>query len=232
MMKVCLTIDADWAIPEVVEYTLQILHEVKIPYTFFATDDQHVVENECREIAWHPDLVHQDLVAELTKFSKIFPNAKGLRPHRFSSTQNGFGSELVEYNINWISACWQADTYTPNFIHGIVPNFSINWGDNLWFLFKSMPDFHIISSRTDGVYIINFHPIHIYLNTWSKEQYDLAKPYYKNLCELKKFCNDKKIGVRDIFYKVFDFLPDRSNFYKMSDAVQIIMGEDNKKNQF
>ena len=54
-MKICLTIDSDWTIKSVTQYTIDILKDHNIPFTFFATVNQEIEEEDLFEVAWHPN---------------------------------------------------------------------------------------------------------------------------------------------------------------------------------
>ena len=60
--------------------------------------------------------------------------------------------------------------------------------------------------KYQGLKIFDFHPIHLYLNTFSTEQYENAKPFMKNEKLLFSHINNSKNGIKDVFMNLISFL--------------------------
>lgn len=58
---------------------------------------------------------------------------------------------------------------------------------------------YYLSDEFDAPRILNFHPVHLFLNTDYIATYEKAKPYYRNDARLMEFCNQREYGVRDFF---------------------------------
>jgi hypothetical protein len=56
--------------------------------------------------------------------------------------------------------------------------------------------------QTNNLYVLDFHPIHIFLNTDCEQTYQTAKPFYHNTSELAKYKNTTKKGARDMLIKL------------------------------
>ena len=68
--------------------------------------------------------------------------------------------------------------------------------------------------------ILDFHPIHVFLNTDSQLTYDRARPYYQNVEKLLEFKNNKEFGVRDFLIKTLREIKKRElNTYKMIELI-------------
>ena len=56
-----------------------------------------------------------------------------------------------------------------------------------------------------GLVVFNFHPIHLYLNTFSLKQYEDAKPFYRDRQGLEPF-RSKGPGLRTDFINMCERL--------------------------
>jgi hypothetical protein len=50
-------------------------------------------------------------------------------------------------------------------------------------------------AQMDAVYIFNFHPVHVFLNTETLGRYESAKPYYQDSAKLREFANPELSGT-------------------------------------
>jgi hypothetical protein len=223
-MKVCITIDADWAPVEVIDSCVGILHEKNIPYTFFATDDYRNGIVKTTDVAWHPNFLSDKRLvkSELEYFSQLIPHAKGLRPHRlFMPIEEISRSWLDDYGIKWTSRSSDPFKITPDIEFDGIPNFYINWGDYFYFTEKRLPDWDLMVSKKRGLYIANFHPIHLFLNTDEEDRYLQAKKNYHNISKLRSLQNKNQYGVRNVFFDVLKLLGHREiEFITISDAYE------------
>jgi hypothetical protein len=175
---------------------MALLDSGDVPYTLFATSDQEL-EPGGYELAWHPNFQVRDAREELVDLAKRHPGAAGLRPHRLHFGNGLDGSLLREFGIRWLSAHADENRHIPLQRQGGFPDFAINWGDNFFFMYGSTPRLETMI-KGEGVYIINFHPIHLFLNTASITQYERAKPHYHDVTALRKHVNTACRGVRDV----------------------------------
>jgi Polysaccharide deacetylase len=196
-MKIIITLDADWALPEVLEYAVSFFIKWNVVFTFFATEDQIPPETHLCETAWHPNFIDNDPEFELDRLAKRLPGARGLRPHRLDWGKTFNPGLLKQYGIEYLSSSHDADIFIPKIVNGL-PDFPITWGDNFWFMYKTKPDASKMINDAPGFYLINFHPIHIYLNTTNMAQYSSAKEGYRDLKHLSKLQNESDFGVRNV----------------------------------
>ena len=56
----------------------------------------------------------------------------------------------------------------------------------------------------DGLKVLDFHPIHIFLNSENLERYNNARPYLNNYNELQKHINKIAYGVKDLFIDIIE----------------------------
>jgi hypothetical protein len=200
-MYCCICVDADWAHPRVTQYVLEYFERSRIKFTFFATDNQVAPNSSLCELAWHPNFERGTCAAELDQLVALFPGVKGLRPHRLNWGDCDDQS-LSPYKIKWVSSVYMKDLWRPVFRSHIV-EIPISWGDNWWFLKRLAPAWQAIQSDASGIYVINFHPIHVLLNTETLEQYEAAKTYYQDPdVLLEKFRSPNANGVERMFKTV------------------------------
>lgn len=208
-MPLCITIDADWALPEVAEYTLALLRERDIPCTYFATVDQSVEVSPLIEVAWHPNFSGQsDALAELEQFRTLFPGAQGIRPHRLYWGEGISADLLKSFGIAWTSASHVLRPGNQCPRPGLLPDFPIAWGDNFWFMENRLPELSL--SDDTEVLLLNFHPIHVFLNTCDEDQYGEARSSYHDIEALRPLRNTEKKGVRDILIETLDIVEQRN----------------------
>lgn len=218
-MICCLCVDADWAHPEVTVFTLNLLEGAGIPFTFMATEDQFPPQSHLVEVAWHPNFERGLPREELHRLQARFPGARGVRPHRLA--WGDCETDLLrDFGLTWTSSRYKPDEYTP-FNCGSLTEIPISWGDNWWFLKRLLPDFEAMRRNAPGIYVLNMHPVHVYLNTVSLEQYEKAKMCYRSPKVLRSLRNNTDKGVADVLKDILNeagAYPDR--FLTLSDALE------------
>ena len=71
------------------------------------------------------------------------------------------------------------------------------------FIFFTIKGFdYQINYNSDNFYVLDFHPIHIYLNSINRSHYHEAKKHYDDINMLKSYINSNQIGVRDFLDKL------------------------------
>lgn len=171
----------------------EFLARVPIPGagTFFCTQKYDCLEATHHETAPHPTLESgKDWPAELKRMREMFPKAKGWRSHSCV-----FSHLLAE----WLSGNGYSYVSTNDqFGHkGIQPvrhpwgvwHFPIYYMDNMDFssgVFWSGQGHGPFSDRMietalddDGIYVFDFHPIHLVLNTPERDRYFAMRDRFK-----------------------------------------------------
>ena len=217
-MDICLTIDSDWASPEVTDYAIGLLADQGIPFTFFATDDQSPTLPGNAELGLHPNFCAWGAEEELTKLTKLFPKAVGLRPHRLTMPKEDLAATLNREGIAWISSCYEPACFKP-LDYGGIPNVPINWGDNLLFNEGREPGYLGTQTKRPGITVWNFHPVHLFLNTASAEQFAVARECYNDPDRLIRLRNKTRRGVEDVLRDVINEL-EAGLFATISDALE------------
>ncbi len=224
-MKICLTVDADWALKEVKDYAYDFFLEKEVPFTYFVTKEQEIDENDLVEIAWHPNFKTNNVLEELSGFEKLFPGCKGLRPHGLKN-MNLTVDLLENFKLKWVSWNFSKGNHKPEHIGGKIINFSVNWGDYSWFSRNLQLDWKRLEKETEGFYTAIFHPIHVFLNTECPERYLAAKKDYHNLSKLFTMQNNSHYGVRDILLDILA-LKEKKNvtFLTLSQAYESVWAD-------
>jgi len=91
-MKICLTIDVDWAPDFVIDWMYRRIKKADIPATWFATHKSDVLDEIVRdplqEVGLHPNFFPDstqgnDMGKAMHYLTSLFPNAIGVRAHAF-----------------------------------------------------------------------------------------------------------------------------------------------------
>lgn len=226
-MKVAITIDIDWAPDIVLAHTLELFSEAGLPCTLFATHASSCLnglDKQKFEIGIHPNfnpLLNRDTrkpEAIMEPLIKAFPEARGIRSHS-SMVSNilieQFGKMGFQYESNVCLPYSQNLEVLPLW-NGMfrVP---FNWEDYLHFSFgKSFASTELNFSKE--LNILNFHPVHIFINSDSRKRYEAARPFYQDPDHLKKFRN-KGQGTATLLNSL---LKSNYEFVKIDDIVNQI----------
>jgi hypothetical protein len=223
-MQTVITIDIDWAPDRVLAHTLELFSRAGVPCTLFATHATPLLQGLDSgqfETGIHPNfnslLDGDNHTPEqiINPLREAFPAAKGIRSHSslVSNVLVGlFGNMGFEYESNVclpyskkleLLPLWNGMTRVP-----------FNWEDYLHFSFgKSFSATGLDLSK--GLNILNFHPVHIYLNSESRERYESARPFYQQPDALIKYRN-QGAGAATLLHSVLEM---DLNFLTLEDLV-------------
>ncbi len=202
-----LTIDVDWAQDAILADTLQLLIDYDVSATIFATHKTPLLEglSEKIEVGIHPNF-NDLLMGKGGNFQKViddlmthFPSAKGVRSH--SLTQS---SHILNYFVS-IGLTYDSNLFLP--YQNVAPFFHFNGFVRIPYHWED--DYHYGIGRTFDTVglnlddhhswnILNFHPIHVFLNTENQDRYILSKPFHQKISKLSEYCNHSHVpGTRD-----------------------------------
>ena len=205
---VCLTLDLDWAPDHVIEDTRQLLQQAGLPTTIFATHQSPGVTALLAlpgcEPGVHPNFLsdaNEDAV--LSRVLTAFPAAVGVRSHELyfdSRLLPLFQRKGVRYFSNDLM-----------FLHpGLEPYYDwsgqmrlpLFWEDDVHCLFFD-GRFDCAALRLDqpGLKVLNFHPVHLFLNTREIVDYRAAKPVLADPVAARKLRREGP-GIRTLFLDV------------------------------
>lgn len=200
-MIVCLCYEADWVLPEIADHCLHILEEAGVAHTYFSTEDQRVRCSAIRDVALLPDMGVADPVGHVISMARLYHCARGIRPFGLDWGPGLPAGLLASLEINWTSARHGQDCLPAPMLEGL-PDASITWDDSQWLEGRVAPDLERMASREPGIFMLNFRPLHVYLNTSGPGHFERAKPHLRNLEALSALRNSSEMGVHDILDSV------------------------------
>lgn len=216
---IAFTSDIDWAPEQAIQEMLDIFEFYKVPCTLFCTHESEVI-NKCSkglfEIAIHPNFngllftgqnANADEIVE--DLLTLYPSAIGVRSHSMTQSSrllNLFKAKGLAYDSNQFLPynfkiapykCWTGLTRIP-----------YNWEDDIHFAYGYPFDGHIFSNGVENkpYVLMDFHPIHVFLNTESEERYLNARAHYNDARELRHYENKKSPGSRDFLINTLEFM--------------------------
>ena len=214
-MKVAFTCDIDWANEKVINDTINLFNNFGVKCTLFATHKSNTIDRCNRdlfEIGIHPNfndilLNGKGKKAEqvLEDLIEIYPEALGIRSHSLTTSSrllNLFKSFDLKYESNQIIPystritpykCWNGMTIIP-----------FNFEDDVHFTYNKSFDISLIKTFQASDYLImDFHPIHIYLNTDCEDTYEKSRDHFFSK-ELSSFKNNSIVGARDLLIRTLN----------------------------
>lgn len=205
--KVFLTCDIDWAPDEVIDYTVKFIKEnapKDAKVTFLVTHETDILQDlqndDQFELGIHPNfnnLLDGTVGTDTTSYEiienlmKIVPEAQVIRNHscvtsfRIEDLFTEFG---LSFNLNHFIPMASEITLKPWYNWNRLIQVPYIWQDDMYLMYGNSMKLETILSK-QGICVINFHPIHLFLNTKNMTHYQEAKKSYHNYNELKKFIN-------------------------------------------
>jgi len=220
-----LTLDMDWAPDEVLSYTLDLLAELEIsPVTFFVTHDTpllHTMRERGYELGVHPNYLPllkgegrrsaEELISEL---HNIVPEAVSVRSHGLV-TANYLSDMYVRvgftHEANTLVPITTGVPFRPYEFPKGLTQVGHCWGDSWQLAQREWIDPETIIGYS-GLRVLLFHPIHIFLNTCSAEQYTKAKPYCNDPEMLESYVNKTRFGIHDFLRPIVALSKERGMY--------------------
>lgn len=223
--KLFVSVDVDWAHDEIMRDTHELLTLANVPSTWFATHDSPFL-SELRadpnvEVGIHPNFNKLlegnpengvDVRDVLSRLLEIVPEARAVRSHsllqssRILDTYVELGlthdaSHLLDPSASaplrpWIH--WNGLVRVPQ-----------EWGDYLACArMPGRPDLDADGAlhESTGLRQLNFHPIHIFLNSERLERYEKSRAMHHNPLALVAMRHDGH-GVRSLFERLLGIGP-------------------------
>lgn len=222
--------DIDWAPDFMICEALELFAKNSVPCTIFATHGSKYLDRlgDQFEIGIHPNF-NECLLGNSSKNAsdimdeilEIYPDSKGLRSH--SMTQSSpllkiFKEKGLIYDSNQFLPYQRVLPYRS--WDGLI-RIPYNWEDDIHYEYGH--DFADLRINFETEFLImDFHPVHLYLNTDSGERYRSAKKFIKNQRLIDSFRNSAKRGARDACIDAFKYCKDFSK-YKMNEIASGII---------
>jgi hypothetical protein len=200
--KVILTFDLDWAPDYCIVPLINLVERYDICATWFVTHDTPLLarlrENPRFETGIHPNFVPTLLEgrnelgpnaqAVLDHCLRIVPEAVSVRAH--SLVQCGhlyaiYKQRGITHDVDCFLPAFESRTLKPWSHWSDIVMVPYNWEDDFWFSQAIRQD-RLPSRAEGGILGLDFHPIHIYLNTDRPERYVGARPHVNDKPELDR----------------------------------------------
>lgn len=181
--ELCLTFDLDWCSDEVLDYLLSKLIKYKVPATFFVTHETILLDKIRKysffELGIHPNFMdnstHGDNFKDVINYClKLVPEAISSRSHGLYISSNKL-MYMMECGVKIDCSIFMPRVDNlQNFYFKIndkkILRVPYNWEDDYEFYQENKQYcYEQISSFKNK--ILDFHPIHIYLNSNSDKLY-------------------------------------------------------------
>jgi hypothetical protein len=211
-----ITIDIDWAPEEVIEDTLSLLEAYDVSATLFCTHKSMAIDragNDRFEKAIHPNFNFllegkqdhgKNAEETIENLLAIYPGAKGVRSHSMAQSSvllNLFKEKGMLYEANHFVPY---QPIKPFFLWNGLIRLPYNWEDDVHFMYRKEFNDDLFDFAKGNLLVLDFHPIHIFLNTEHEDRYLAAKKHYQQPKELIPYRNAGKVnkGVRDVFIEL------------------------------
>lgn len=218
MDEFILTLDIDWAPDFVIDEVASLLKEKRVRATWFVTHESEAIgrlrgEPELFELGIHPNFLpgssHGSTSAEVLECVKsLVPDAISIRTHSFVQSTPLLAEIATHSDVKIDSSL-----FLPG-MHQIQPieywccgkkmlRLPVFWEDDYEFELPE-PNWSLTPLlKVSGLKVMNFHPIHVYLNSATGENYQRLKQQVPRLVQLVRddvqpFIH-KGIGTRIMF---------------------------------
>lgn len=202
---ISLSFDIDWANDMVIQHSLDILESAKIKATFFVTHDSPVVrsiESYGHEIGLHPNFLpnfngdgipYRQVIDSLMQ---TFPTAQGIRAHSLCTS-----APLLDYcygkGLKYDSSLYFPNQTKPYKEYTGIYRIPFINSDFQTVIDQKSFENDILNYDSTLPYVFVFHPIHIYLNTMTKDHYEQAKKYNNDIENLLNYRNHTNPGAEN-----------------------------------
>lgn len=218
MKTFILTFDTDWVNEIAVEYVIDLLDTYGVTATFFATNRYSCLKNNKKhEVGIHPNfngllngtLYNANSKNILKDLLEEYPESIGFRSHSLTQSSNIL-AEAQNIGLQYDSNIYHPEGGQPYLDYSGLIRFTHNYVDLGHLLDKRPFNLSEFSFSENNMNILDFHPIHIYLNTPSVSYYEGIKIHTKSHEFLRNNINTKEKGVGDFFIEVLSFLKSNS----------------------
>jgi hypothetical protein len=191
----CLTLDLDWAIDEVVRDAFELVSSYGVKATWFVTHQTPMIEEigQQSEIGLHPNFnpllegAGGDMRTVLSKTRQLAPEARVIRSHslvRSSRLASLFAAEGFTHESNTLTPISAGPCLVPwRDFSGLI-QVPIRWEDDVRLVDDTLGEPAELIGRTP-VLTVDFHPIHIFLNSRTNDDYEATRPHFRDFARLR-----------------------------------------------
>ena len=211
--KIFLTFDIDWAHDEVLEDTINLITKAGVDATWFVTHPTKLLRklrtDLDHELGIHPNFndllsgTNQSSSKEIIKdYLRIVPDAKSVRSHSLTQSErlvDQFHECGLTHISNFFIPYGNLSPIAPFQLWDEMAIIPHCWQDNVALRISSC--FPNTVKDVAGLHVVNFHPIHIFLNTENLERYEKTRQLHQKPRELINFRHQGQ-GTRSVFMKL------------------------------
>jgi hypothetical protein len=210
--KFCLSFDLDWAADFILDDLFSLLSQTNLKTTLFTTHKSEGVDKLCSlpqtELALHPNFLLNEPDEEIfARLKQQFPDALGVRNHVLyyhSRLLPLFHAEGIRYFSNELR--FLENGLEPYYDWSGLIRLPIFWEDDVHCIyFNKQFDLQTLLNPISPLKVLNFHPVHIYLNTTELSDYEVAKADLKNKDAAIKHRKNGP-GIRTLFIDLLEHL--------------------------
>jgi hypothetical protein len=199
----CFSMDTDWCTAETIRYVFDHIVDSRLALTMFCTDNYPVLSERPRtEIALHYNMENGGFEQSFKYIAEQFPEARGSRGHSLAFSERlrpVFRERRIAYDSSYLMYC------LPHIRPFLI-------GRGLWeYPIYFMDMFHMEMAMNNGpeapakgelalsgLKVLDFHPVHLLLNTPTFEFYFQHKHFYHDTEGLLRHAYPG-FGVRSLF---------------------------------
>lgn len=205
---VAITLDLDWAPDYAIDLVAQILVEHEVRATWFVTHESEAVRglraHELFELGIHPNFASASthgsgLETVLDHCMQLVPEATSMRTHQLFQLTPLFDLVLERTPIRSDLSLYlhRAPNLSPVAFHSagrVLHRFPTFWQDDQAMNEPSTCWDPAVLIATPGLKVMNFHPMHVYLNSGSFDRYRTLRGSGRLLSELPQGDTTAHIG--------------------------------------
>jgi len=207
--KIFLTFDVDWASEEVWLHTIKILELYDVPATWFVTHESplisRILKNPKFSVGIHPNFnplinsFSNSKVANqiIDDFDKFLPRSKLLRSHSLFQSErllDVFNSRGYEFICNSFIPINENQLIAPYRLWDNIKIVPHCWQDNVSLKMNlKFPN----ELDIDQLIVLDFHPIHVFLNSENLDRYENSRKFHSDYIKLKEMVNNG-YGIKSI----------------------------------
>ena len=210
--KLCITLDVDWAPEEVLRPVITQMEKHRVKATFFATHASAVlmdVDENHFEVGLHPNFndAKGDLRQPVETLKHAYPKAVGGRSHSLAVSSHILQS-YRQFGLKYESNIFLDGHEGLHPVHRFDGFLSIPfcWSDDKHLEMRRPFEMTELKLESAGLKVLNFHPIHVFMNTSSDDHYASYKQYYQQPDQLKNLINRDAPGIGTLFEELLQYL--------------------------
>jgi hypothetical protein len=217
--KIAITIDVDWAPDCAIIRTALLLVKNHIPSTWFITHKSPAIES----LQLFPNLFELGIHPNFSEFSsqgstpkevmntclRIIPNATIMRSHNLFQSTSLLKLAMTKYKIKKDVSIFTPYQFNVKSVlyhswNNDILRIPYSWEDD-YEMEQEKPNWNYkdLIKKMEGLCIINFHPMHIYLNSSNMKSYNKIKNMDCSLSDITDFILKryvkKGVGVGSLF---------------------------------